>query len=134
MHCYIWKIVVRLAGSLSGKVLLIYTDLRILVFSVLFPLHKTVLQLSSLKGHLNLATDLVNYFASLIKNSSDLDVKGFIPLLNQIINKAPDADIWNAIYDLMRQPISTSKGTVSNKPETETPRIIDGLREKWNSP
>ena len=41
-------------------------------------------------------------FISLVV-SNDFDVKSVIPLLNKVVSKAPDADIWGAVYGLITE-------------------------------
>ena len=69
-------------------------------------------------------------FVSLVV-SDNFDLKSVIPLLNKVVNKAPDEDIWGAVYHLVtestprprqlpylnRTPISFNTGSLANTSE-----------------
>src|SRR3954451_9813357 len=38
-----------------------------------------------------------------VVDSGDFDLRSAIPLLNKVVDKAPDADIWDAVYGLVTE-------------------------------
>jgi hypothetical protein len=117
--------------------LLIYTDARVIVIALLMALQGTAaaLQLSSPNGHQSLFIDLASYATSMV-TSNDLDVRVLIPLLTKTIDNVPDADIWEAVYDLVRssnsppksRPTTPRKGDNDERDET-----ISHLRKNWTN-
>ncbi|KAI9777385.1 MAG: hypothetical protein M1839_008898 [Geoglossum umbratile] len=55
--------------------------------------------LPSPNGRGTLRTDLLRFTP--VVDSGDFDIGSVIPLLNKVIDKAPDADIWGAVYGLI---------------------------------
>ena len=85
--------------------------------------------LPSPNGRGILRGDLLRFISLVVSN--DFDTKSVTPLLNKIIDKAPDADIWDAVYSLVvestppprplpypnRTPISFNTGSLTNTSE-----------------
>jgi hypothetical protein len=100
--------------------------------------------LHSPNGRDTLRTHLLR-FTSLV-DSGDFDVRLAIPLLNKVLDKAPDADIWDAVYGLVTEstppprplpypnqtPISFNTGSLANTSEYR--KHIDGaLKDELDS-
>ena len=76
--------------------------------------------LHSRDGHGTLGGDLGTLYSRL--DSNQQDVPSVTPLLRKVVNNATDADIWNAVYDLVTQ------STPPPKPETMKSKSIgEGL-------
>ncbi|KAI9761206.1 MAG: hypothetical protein M1840_002006 [Geoglossum simile] len=82
--------------------------------------------LPSPNGHRTLSSHLSRFYSAV--NSDNFDLRSTIPLLTKVFNKAPDADIWDAVYDLVtkstpppcplpypnRTPILFNTGSLAN--------------------
>jgi len=75
-----------------------------------------------------LRDDLLRFFSLVVSN--DFNIRSVISLLNKVIDKAPDADIWGTVCDLVTQstsprplpypnqtPISFNTGSPANTSE-----------------
>jgi Fungal protein kinase len=110
---------------------LTYIGLKNLVLDLILALQNlpAARLLPSPNGRGILLSDLLR-FASLVV-SDDFDIKLVIPLLNKVVDEAPDADIWGAVYGLVtestppprplpyldRTPISFNTGSLANTSE-----------------
>src|SRR5437763_1842482 len=67
---------------------------------------------------------------------SNESVRVLIPLLTKALNHAPDADIWETVYDLARNPNSPSPSLEPKEPAIDPAdkNILHGLQENWNKP
>ncbi|KAI9767834.1 MAG: hypothetical protein M1839_004335 [Geoglossum umbratile] len=85
--------------------------------------------LPSPNGRGVLRDDLLRFFSLVVSN--DFNIRSVISLLNKVIDKAPDADIWGVVCDLVTQstppprplpypnqtPISFNTGSLANTSE-----------------
>jgi hypothetical protein len=85
--------------------------------------------LPSPNGRGILLGDLSRFISLVVPNN--FDIKSVIPLLNKVVDKAPDAEIWDAVYSLVaeltplprplpypnRTPISFNTGSLANTSE-----------------
>lgn len=88
---------------LDAKYFLMYIDLKNLVLDLILAVQSlpAARLLHSPNSRDTLRTHLLR-FTPLV-DSGDFDVRLAIPLLNKILNKAPDADIWGAVYSLVTE-------------------------------
>ncbi|KAI9777129.1 MAG: hypothetical protein M1839_009085 [Geoglossum umbratile] len=116
---------------LDAKYLLMYIDLKNLVLDLVLALQNlpAARLLPSPNGRGILLGDLSRFISLVVSN--DLDIKSVIPLLNKVVDKAPDADIWDAVYGLVTEstppprplpypnqtPISFNTGSLANTSE-----------------
>jgi len=77
--------------------------------------------LSSSDGRSTLAGELATLFAKVQSNQQDL--QAIVPLLTKVIEKAPDGEIWDAVYGLVTKsaPQPTPLGVWTPPPELVTP-------------
>ncbi|KAI9765136.1 MAG: hypothetical protein M1839_005614, partial [Geoglossum umbratile] len=87
----------------DAKIFLTYTGLKNLVLDLIWALQSLLVArlLPSPNGRGTLRTDLLRFTP--VVDSGDFDIGSVVPLLNKVIDKAPDADIWGAVYDLITE-------------------------------
>ncbi|KAI9766363.1 MAG: hypothetical protein M1840_006627 [Geoglossum simile] len=106
-------------------------DLKNLVIDLILALQNLPAAhlLPSPNGRGVLRDDLLRFFSLVVSN--DFNIRSVISLLNKVIDKAPDADIWGAVCDLVTQstplprplpypnqtPISFNTGSLANTSE-----------------
>ena len=117
--------------QLDAKYFLMYIGLKNLVLDLALALQNlpAARLLPSPNGYRILLGDLSRFISLVVSN--DFNIKSVIPLLNKVVNKAPDADIWDAVYGLVTEsmplprpllypnktPISFNTGSLANTSE-----------------
>jgi hypothetical protein len=98
---------------------LTYIGLKNLVLDLILALQTlpTARLLPSPNNRGTLVGDLSRFNAAV--DSDDFDIKSVVPLLEQVIKRAPDKDIWSAVFTLVA-PRATPP-TISNKAALDTP-------------
>lgn len=88
---------------LDAKYFLIYIGLKNLVLDFILVLQSlpATRLLHSPNGCNTLRTYLLRF--TLLIDSSNFDVRLSIPLLNKVLNKVPDTDIWGTVYSLITE-------------------------------
>jgi hypothetical protein len=114
----------------DAKYLLMYIGLKNLVLDLVLALQNlpAARLLPSPNGRGILLGDLSRFISLVVSN--ELDIKSVIPLLNKVVDKAPDADIWDVVYGLVTEstpprplpypnqtPISFNTGSLANTSE-----------------
>src|SRR4051794_35743613 len=88
---------------LDAKYFLMYIGLKNLVLDLILALQSlpTARLLPSPNRRGTLFGDLSRFNS--VVDSGDFDLRSTIPLLNKVVDKAPDADIWDAVYGLVTE-------------------------------
>ncbi|KAH0538579.1 hypothetical protein FGG08_004829 [Glutinoglossum americanum] len=115
------KLLVKVAGDGKTRILLQsrHMDAKSLILDLVSALLvlPAARVLRSRNGRGTLAGDLGTLYFQL--DSNEVDPKSIIPLLQQVIEPAPDLDIWNAVYALAAKLRATP--TIFNKAILNTP-------------
>jgi hypothetical protein len=98
---------------------LTYISLKNLVLDLILALQtlSTVRLLPSLNNRGTLFGDLSRFNA--VVDSDNFDIKSVVPLLEQVIKRTPDKDIWSVIFTLVA--LRAIPPTISNKAALDTP-------------
>ncbi|KAI9863555.1 MAG: hypothetical protein M1813_003578 [Trichoglossum hirsutum] len=88
---------------------LTYIDLKDLVLDLILALQSLPVArlLPSPNGRRTLLSDLSRFNSTV--DLGDFDLISAVPLLTKVLNKALDADIWDAVYSLVTQSTSPSR-------------------------
>jgi len=98
---------------------LTYIGLKNLVLDLILALQTlpTARLLPSPNNRGTLFGDLSRFNA--VVDSDDFDIKSVVPLLEQVIKRAPDKDIWSAVISLVS--LRATPPSISNKAALDTP-------------
>jgi hypothetical protein len=68
--------------------------------------------------------------------SDKSELKLLIPLLEKVADKAPDTEIWNAVYELVTPSTPTTNKNLASHTRTpsQTSGILRALQRDWNNP